>query len=35
MPSLASVKLLPIDEAKALAQQTELIAWWQKITGIQ
>jgi iron(III) transport system substrate-binding protein len=34
MPSLSSVKLLPLDVPKALAQQKTLINWWQDITNI-
>ncbi|MGF7161552.1 iron(III) transport system substrate-binding protein [Rhodoligotrophos appendicifer] len=35
MPALDSVKLLPLDVGKALADQEQLIAWWQKTTGIR
>jgi iron(III) transport system substrate-binding protein len=35
MPALDSVKILPLDVPKALAQQKELIAWWQEVTKIQ
>ena len=35
MPPLDSVKILPLDVPKALAQQKELIAWWQEVTKIQ
>lgn len=35
LPPLDSVKLMPIDLKKALAEQKQLIAWWQGVTGIQ
>jgi iron(III) transport system substrate-binding protein len=35
LPPLDKVKLMPLDLAKALAEQKKLIAWWQDVTGIQ
>lgn len=34
LPPLDKIKLLPLDVEKALAQQKELIDWWQNVTGI-
>lgn len=34
LPALSSVRLLPLDVPKALADQKELIAFWQKAAGI-
>jgi hypothetical protein len=35
LPRLDSVKLMPLDLKRALADQKKLIAWWQDVTGIQ
>ena len=35
MPSLDTVKLLSFDIDAALRDQTQLIAWWQQVTGIR
>ncbi|MFI5012675.1 MAG: ABC transporter substrate-binding protein [Hyphomicrobiales bacterium] len=35
MPSLDTVKILPLDIDAALRDQTKLIAWWQQVTGIR
>ena len=35
LPPLDSVKLMPLDLKRALADQKKLIAWWQDVTGIQ
>jgi iron(III) transport system substrate-binding protein len=35
LPPLDKTKLMPLDLAKALADQKKLIAWWQDVTGIQ
>ena len=35
MPPLQSLKVLPLDIDKALADQTQLLAWWQQVTGVK
>ena len=35
MPALQSLKVLPLDLDKALADQTALVAWWQQTTGVK
>ena len=35
MPTLQDLKALPLDIDKALAEQKELLAWWQQVTGIK
>ena len=34
LPPLDKIKLLPLDVEKALAQQKDLIDWWQNVTGV-
>ncbi|HMK82064.1 MAG TPA: ABC transporter substrate-binding protein [Xanthobacteraceae bacterium] len=35
MPPLSALKTLPLDIDKALASQSQLLAWWQDITGVK
>jgi len=35
MPPLQSLKSFPLDIDKALAEQTELLAWWRETTGVK
>jgi len=35
MPPLGSLKVLALDIEKALADQTQLLAWWQQTTGVK
>jgi iron(III) transport system substrate-binding protein len=35
MPPLQSLKALPLDIGKALAEQPQLLAWWQQVTGVK
>ena len=35
MPPLQSLKSLPLDIDKALAEQSELLAWWRQTTGVK
>jgi iron(III) transport system substrate-binding protein len=35
MPPLSELKTLPLDIDKALANQSQLLAWWQDVTGIK
>jgi iron(III) transport system substrate-binding protein len=35
MPALKDLKVLPFDVEKALADQSQLLAWWQQTTGVK
>ena len=35
MPALAGLKTMNLDVEKALRDQTELLAWWQQVTGVK
>jgi hypothetical protein len=35
MPAIDTIKLMPYDIARALADQKQLIAWWQQVTGVK
>jgi iron(III) transport system substrate-binding protein len=34
MPPLQDLKVLPLDVSKALSEQSDVLAWWQKATGV-